>query len=428
MSTPTAPRAWTAARAFVLLSGVGMVVFAALTVAHYFDARYPGSIAAGSACDLNAFFNCSGLAYSRLASLAGVPIGWLGMALGALVALTALRPSEPLGRTARPLAALNVALVVVLLLFSLLVLRAVCLLCLGYHATSFVALGALWAWGRRSAQPEGGAATSARATAAPLARRWSRPDLALLALFGVFAALGAWGVGEYHGVRREAQVGGVASRVVGQFYSLPRVPWPSEISRFWTVRSTDDFEGAPVRIVEFGDPLCIDCRLLHEQIRRLALEFEGQINVAYQFFPLDASCNDVVDKDKHPGACELSAMVAGRPDDVPAMLDEIYENMQAAETPEWRAGFAERWDVGWCAADTAITREVQRLIRTGAEYEKTSLQHPYGIRSTPTMIVNNRMVIGTLPYEQLRAIVQALVDEHERGGAGFMEAWEDTGG
>jgi hypothetical protein len=38
------------------------------------------------------------------------------------------------------------------------------------------------------------------------------------------------------------------------------------------------------------------------------------------------------------------------------------------------------------------------------------------------MIINNRMVIGTFPYEQLEAIFQALVDE-AAGDIRFMESW-----
>ncbi len=67
---------------------------------------------------------------------------------------------------------------------------------------------------------------------------------------------------------------------------------------------------------------------------------------------------------------------------------------------------------------------VARHIATGAEYEKTSDEYAHGIRSTPTMIINNRMVIGTFPYEQLRAIFQALVDE-AAGDTRFMESWVD---
>jgi hypothetical protein len=37
------------------------------------------------------------------------------------------------------------------------------------------------------------------------------------------------------------------------------------------------------------------------------------------------------------------------------------------------------------------------------------------------------MIIGTLPYEQLRAIFQALVDEQEDSGKKkFLENWVET--
>jgi len=63
------------------------------------------------------------------------------------------------------------------------------------------------------------------------------------------------------------------------------------------------------------------------------------------------------------------------------------------------------------------------LIQTGKEYERTSDQFSYGIRSTPTMILNGKMVIGTLPYEQLKAIVAAIIQRSEGEGR-FLESWE----
>ena len=86
---------------------------------------------------------------------------------------------------------------------------------------------------------------------------------------------------------------------------------------------------------------------------------------------------------------------------------------------------ARRYGVEAALQDSATIEMVHRMIETGAEYEKTSDQFEHGIRSTPTMIINGRMIIGTLPYDQLRAIFQALVDEHERGeGSRFIENWE----
>ena len=61
------------------------------------------------------------------------------------------------------------------------------------------------------------------------------------------------------------------------------------------------------------------------------------------------------------------------------------------------------------------------LCRDGA---RTSERFPFGSRSTPTMIIDNRLVIGTLPTAQLRAIFQALVEQREGPGERkFIENW-----
>lgn len=403
----------TTTRSLAFASGVGMLVFSALTMQHFFAANYPTSIFEGSFCDINAFFNCDSSATSPISAIAGVPIGWFGIMLGGLVALGAALPSAALERTNRSLALFNVVGVVILLLYSVIILGSLCLLCSGYYVFSFVALYLYW---KGTGPEEDGAPTTA----------WMAPSVVHLALFGTVTLGGAWGVGEYHNARKDGQAGGVASRIVSQFYSLPPTPWPSEISTYWTVRSTEDFLDAPLRVVEYGDPLCIDCRLLWEQLHRLAEEFEGQLNIAFQFFPLESACNDVVEKDKHPGACEMSYLLAADPEHFPERLDEVFTNMRAAEAPEWRADFAARYGLEGAADDAQVRDEVHRLILTGAEYEKTSEEFAHGIRSTPTMIINNRMVIGTLPYEHLRAIFQSLLDEYERGGDTFMESWIDS--
>jgi hypothetical protein len=70
---------------------------------------------------------------------------------------------------------------------------------------------------------------------------------------------------------------------------------------------------------------------------------------------------------------------------------------------------------------------VHELIRTGAEYAPTSSKYKNGIRSTPTLIVNGRMIIGTLPLPQLRAIFQALVYARQAEQGSFIESWINAG-
>jgi len=388
-------------RMISLVSGLGMMVFSALTVDHFFAANYPETIWAGSFCDINTFFNCDSSAFSPVAQVFGVPIGVFGFFVGLLVVHGALVPSVRLERTNKTIALANVAGVVGLLVFSLAYHRSLCLLCSGYYLFSLVSAAVFW-----------------HDRAAP----WLRPSVAVLLIAGAVTGLGASGVHAYHDTRRDAQSGGAATRVVRQYYSLEPVPLPSLISPYWTVKATDRFEDAPIRIVAYEDLLCPDCKLLSDQLARLEKEFEGQINLAFQFFPLEAACNDIVSKDLHPGACDVAYMAAYDPSKFKAVHDEVFANIRAARDPAWRQALATRHGVEAALTDPETRDLVHRILQTGAEYERTSDRYEHGIRSTPTLIVNGRMIIGTLPYEQLRTLFQALVDESQERTE-FLEHW-----
>jgi uncharacterized membrane protein/protein-disulfide isomerase len=411
MSPSLTLEGWTWKRVASLASGAGMAVASYMTIRHFFAANYPESIWEGSFCDISAFFNCDSSAYSSISAIAGIPIGVFGAIVGGLVVLGALIPSAALERTNKTISLANGIGVVTLALYSVFVLGSLCLLCTGFYVSSLISLFLFWRYGIDR-------------DAAGLASRWLKPSFAVLVVLTLFTATQAWAAAGYHEAKRDAQSGGVAARVVKQYFGLPEVAWPSEISEYRTASATEEFEAAPIRVVEYVDPLCSDCKYLYEQMLLLKDEFEGQMNIAFQFFPLEAKCNDVVDKDKHPGACEMSYMAAYDPKLFPAIIDEVFANLEEAKTPEWRADLARRYGVEAALADSATIELVGRHIATGAEYDKTSDQYAHGIRSTPTMIINNRMVIGTFPYEQLRAIFQALVDE-AAGDTRFMESWVD---
>ena len=94
-------------RMLSFISGLGMAVFSIMTIDHYYAANYPESIFEGSFCDINAFFNCDSSAYSPISSIAGVPLGYFGVMVGALVMLGAVLPSAALERTNKTIALLN---------------------------------------------------------------------------------------------------------------------------------------------------------------------------------------------------------------------------------------------------------------------------------------------------------------------------------
>lgn len=395
-------------RILSFFSGIGMMVASMLTIRHFFLANYPASIFEGSFCDISAFFNCDSSAFSRISQVAGVPLGYFGLFVGALVALGALFPSERFERTNKFISLLTFLGVIGLVLYSVFILGSLCLLCTGFYVFAIINFFLFRNYGIDRQKPS-------------FPSKFIRPSFKMLATFFVVFLLGAYGFTLFHKAKKDAQVG-VTMQIVKQYYELPEVAPPSFISPYLTARATEKFEDAPIQIIEYADFLCPDCFYLNQQLDKLKVEFAGKINVAFQFFPLDETCNDVVDKNLHPGSCDLSYMAAYDPDKFLSIHDEIFASFTSARIPEWRKELAKKYQVEDALSDETTIEIVKRIIETGREYERTSDRYAHGIRSTPTMILNNRMIIGTLPYQHLRAICQSLVEEKE-GGKKFIENW-----
>jgi len=400
-------------RFWSFISGLGMIAASFLTIQHFFNANFPETIFKGAFCDISSFFNCDSSAYSSIAHFHGVPLGYFGLLVGALVALGALFPSRAFEQTNKSISLLNALGVVALFVYSVFFLKSLCLLCSGYYLFSLLSFFLYWKYGLKDAKP--------RALEGFLA-----PSIKYLVVFAVVILAGAYGFQLFYAAKKDAQIGGVAARVVKEYYSLAKVNTPSLISPYWAATATERFEDAPIQVIEYADFLCPDCLFLYQELSRLKKEYKGKINIAFQFFPLEAKCNSVVDKDKHPGACDLSYIAAYDPAKFSQIHDEIFSNFKQAKNPEWRLELARKYGVEAALTDQATHELVQRIINTGAEYEKTSDQYAHGIRSTPTMIINNRMVIGTLPYAHLKAIFESLLAGGEKSGdRRFIENWVD---
>jgi len=395
-------------RILSFISGMGMMAASFFTIRHFFIANYPDNIFEGSFCDISAFFNCDNSAFSAIAQIMGIPIGYFGLIVGTLVALGAVFPSDKFERTNAFISFLNVLGVIVLFVYSVFFLGSMCLFCAGFYIFAVLSFVLFWLYGKGQDKSR-------------LFSKFFQPSLKILVAAACITALGVYGMIQYHDARRDAQAA-VALRIVKQFRDLPLVGNPSFISPYWTVRSTDNFEDAPIQLIEYSDFLCSDCLFFTQQLDRLKEEFAGKINIAFQFFPLDSQCNAVVEKNLYPGSCELSYIAAYDPARFIEIHDEIFANFNNARNPEWRQELARRYGAEEALSDPVTQDIVQTIINTGMEYAKTSDRYAYGIRSTPTMIINGRMIIGTLPYEQMRAVFQDLVEEYE-GRKEFIEYW-----
>ena len=222
-------------RILSFISGIGMMAASFLTIRHFFIANYPENIFEGSFCDISAFLNCDSSAFSGISAIIGIPLGYFGLIVGALVALGVVFPSERFEQTNAFVSLLNVLGVVVLFIYSVFFLGSMCLLCIGFYIFAILSFILFWLYGKGRDKEQ-------------VTQKFFQPSLKILVTAACITVLGAYGMIQYHEAKKDAQAA-VALRIVKQFRELPVVGNPSFISPYWTVRSTDNFEDAPIQVI-----------------------------------------------------------------------------------------------------------------------------------------------------------------------------------
>lgn len=93
--------------------------------------------------------------------------------------------------------------------------------------------------------------------------------------------------------------------------------------------------------IEVLDPLCPSCRAFENRLHASGLD--EKMNRKAVLFPLDSTCNWMVQNSLHPGACSVSEAVLCAGDRAPAVLDWAFENQEqiraASETDPAAAAY-----------------------------------------------------------------------------------------
>jgi protein-disulfide isomerase len=354
------------------LAAVGLALAGVLAFEH---AR--AHAGATSFCAINDFVNCDRVATSGYSVVLGLPVAvWGGFAYGLalLLSVAGLRARRPHATWPAGLlfvlGALATAAAVTLALVSEFAIGALCLLCAG----SWIVSGALFAAAWRATHP-GGVAAALRADLSLLARRPPR-TVAVLVAGGACVALAAAayraGGSPYWDRPARSVVVPAAARVA----PAPRA-------------------GGPTVVVEFSDYECPYCAMAHEQMNAL-LAARPDVRLVRKNFPLDETCNPIMKRQMHPGACVLAAaaICADEQGKLDAMSDALFRNQKqklpldeiakqvGVEPKAFQA----------CLAAPSTRRRLDQDIAAGIAI---------GIQATPTYVVNGLSYSGKLPAEAL---------------------------
>ncbi len=302
----------------------------------------------------------------------------------ALIARDAVRESVPGYLFALSTLALSVDLL--LGYESLVILKAVCLLCL----TTYAAVIGLFL--------VSGAATSFPMTTLP---RRAAHDLRVF--FGsplaiAIAVLFFAGAGTT--LAFFPREGGVTKS--GEPAAPAVVPNQDERSEFerWYVSQPRipliiPTEGAKVLIVKFNDfqcPACGQSYLTYKPIfAKYDAEHPGAVKLVLKDYPLNRDCNDAMAQTIHPAACDAAVAVrlAGPHNKTDAMEEWLYTHQPAMTPPSVRQAAK---DVGMITDFDAKYAGTLSLVKGDV-----ALGRQLQVKSTPTFFINGVKIEGALP-------------------------------
>jgi protein-disulfide isomerase/uncharacterized membrane protein len=368
-----------------------------------------------SFCNVNSSINCDLVLNSPFAKLFGVPIAWL--ALGANLALAATFQAAARSEGARARLAVQLACAgaigaaafsAYMAFVSLVFLKTICLMCTGLYVVSIALLVIALMLPSRFARA-GGAAGKPPLTARAMGALGVGAILAVAGLAGA-----AWrNPGPKDRTLSLEQLRQADHEFYDWYVALPVGPSP-----LGSARHVLGAESAPITIVEFSDFECAFCARNHAILKELVARQPDLVRVVYRHFPLDAACNDALEKSVHARACRAAeaAECAGRQGRFHEMADALFANQRRLfENNLFELAEGLRIDAQEfrsCMDEHAARDDISADARDGKRLD---------IRSTPTLFINGRKVTGTLPdldrYEHA-VLIEDRLDESKGRGQG----------
>jgi uncharacterized membrane protein/protein-disulfide isomerase len=372
-------------------AGIGLFASTAAAVTHYhllYDPTYR------SFCDVSERVSCTQVYSSRYSMAFGIPVAIFGalwfavaalLSVGGLTARDSVRESVP--GYLFVLSTLALSVILYLGYLSLVVIKAVCLLCL----TTYAAVIGLFL--------VSGAATSIPMMSLP--KRATR-DLRVLAASPLAIALVVLffaGAATTLAFFPREGASGAAAPPVTQDQRSEFERWYSSQPRVPLILSA---EGAKVLIVKFNDFQCPACGQSYLTYKPVLAKYEadrpGAVKVILKDYPLNRDCNDGLPQTIHPAACDAAVAVRLAGGRTVAMEEWLYTHQPSMTSPSVRQAAKDVAQINDFDAKYAATLS---LVKSDV-----ALGRQLGVKSTPTFFINGVKIEGALPPQYFEEAIK----------------------
>lgn len=322
----------------MVFAALGLAASSASTWVHY---RLLNDPTYASFCDVNATFSCTEAYASRFGSVSGVPVALLGVVFFAFVlGLIALCSRSSTAAPNLPgylfaVSTAGLAVVLYLAYASFVILKAVCVLCVG---TYVAVIGLFVLSGAATRYPMTSLPSRVSRDVGTLVRTPSALSAAMAFLVAAVAAIAMF----------PDQAATASSAAVGEAQAPAAVPAASasqvqQLEQYLAAQPRVPVmapaDGADVVIVKFNDYQCPPCRQTFMDYKpvldKWMRDAPGKVKFITRDYPLERQCNQFVQQDIHPASCDAAVAVrlAREKGKAEAMENWVFAN-QPALTPE----------------------------------------------------------------------------------------------
>lgn len=361
----------------LILTSLAMIGVSVYLLAHYFQTFFPEGLTGGSLCNIQGFFSCDSVAYSPISRIFTIPISLFGILSGSFLVWSSIFPSKKLEETNHILTRINFAGCLTLFLYSIIFLGKLCPFCTLYYVFSGLACYLFYKYSDLK-----------------------KINIKPIAIYAVITIISSSVIG-YVINQKELKQDRMKGPLIEQFFSLPNLGTPQ--SDYRNVSSTKKFSDAPVRISVFSDFECPFCSKLAESMKRVAVKYEGKINIQFISYPLDQECNSNVKRPFHAFACKASYIAACAKSNFNEVHDELFENVSNF-SEAWLKKYAKEIGVLECMNSIDTKEKVVKMI---------NMADQFNIQSTPIMLINGVKIEGVKPLKVYYMIIDEIIRRYD---------------
>lgn len=149
---------------------------------------------------------------------------------------------------------------------------------------------------------------------------------------------------------------------------------------------------APVTIIEFSDFQCPFCQRVNPTLDRIRQTYGDRVKIVFKDYPLP----------NHPQAPKAAeaARCAAEQNKFWEMHDAMFANQRALEVPSLKQT-ARSLGLNGAQFDQCLdSNKHQATVQKGSD-----LGEQMGVNSTPTLYVNGRIILGAMPFENFKQVI-----------------------